>query len=712
MYISTNWLKNIISLKNISTYKNVNKKNLLLPYSEFQINKLTLSGFEIEKLNIEKNENILFEIDTTPNRNDTTNIVGFSKEIQKIMNYSLLKNNGYKNINKIPEFLTYSNSTKEIQHIVKDDAYINSFYQISNIKIEQSPLWLKKRLQNEKINPVNNLIDITNYIMIEWGQPLQVYDLDKIKKRLKLETNNLTLDLRYGKNNELVSFNNEEYVLKDNDIVLSANNETLSINSLLINQNFEIDETTTHIILECTNFNKKTIKSFIKRFGIKTQSSTLFDKEITIGTTNLAFQHTLKLLDILNPNKIKSKPILLTKPIQKDKKQLILKLSEIKSIIGKTKEKNYKNNSNLINIEIFSCLKKLNFTIIKITNNECLIEIPESRSLTIKTEQDIIEEIVRIYGFNNIQSILPTATKLGKITKEQKLINIGREKLINIGFNEIVSYSLNDRNPLKHVKLLNPLSNEYGSLRKSISSNLIETIIFNRNQRNDYFSFFEIGRIFDENTKSENNVISGIVGGEEYKTNWKNQPIPIDWYEAKGILNQLLKTLKIKEEWIQIKTNISLEYHPGRSALIFWKKDKIGTFSQIHPLYAKQKNLSTNLYFFELNLTRISQLKENNIIKYQTYSLYPKISKDISFEVPIRISCSEMTQIIKTIISKIDKKQINITIELFDNYQTQKTNKLRILGYRVNYQSINQTLIKTNIEAINEKLIEEIKKKL
>ena len=202
------------------------------------------------------------------------------------------------------------------------------------------------------------------------------------------------------------------------------------------------------------------------------------------------------------------------------------------------------------------------------------------------------------------------------------------------------------------------------------------------------------------------------MGVEEYKTNWKNQAISVDWYEAKGILNDLFKKLNIKEEWIQIKTNISLEYHPGRSALIFWKKNKIGTLSQIHPLYAKQKNLSSNLYFFELNLTRISQLKTMNLIKYQTYSLYPKISKDISFEVPIRISCSEMTQIIKTIINKVDKKQINITIELFDNYQTLKTNELRILGYRVNYQSVNKTLIKTNIEAINEKLIEEIKKTL
>ena len=207
-------------------------------------------------------------------------------------------------------------------------------------------------------------------------------------------------------------------------------------------------------------------------------------------------------------------------------------------------------------------------------------------------------------------------------------------------------------------------------------------------------------------------MVSGIFGGEEYKTNWNLKNQTLNWYEAKEIVNNFLSLVKINSTWVQIKNNLGIEYHPGRSALILNNETIIGTFSQIHPLYAKQNNLIDCIYLFELNLTKISQIKNEERDKYKNFSIYPKITKDISFEVSKEITADQFLTSIKKIILNLNESEIEITVKIFDNYENAKKLQSRVLGIKLSYQSIMKTLNTNEIEKITEKIKAETQKSI
>jgi phenylalanyl-tRNA synthetase beta chain len=700
MYVSIDWLKNCLPISTILEYEKIKNKNLLFNYSEFPINKLTLSGFEIEEISIKKENtisNIVFEIETTPNRLDITNTFGFNNEILSLMNLKLKQSQIYPKINKIIE---YPNFSKIKKSNLKKSINLAYFAKISNLNLFKSPIWLKKRLLNSKINPINNILDLLNYSILEFGQPIQVYDLNKIQKIVN--NTNIKINFRNAKENEnFIGVNNISYVLNQSQIVITANDYVISLAGIIQQKDVAIDDNTTNILLECLNLNKKKIKTSNKILKFKSQSSILFEKGIFLNSTNLAFQRTLKLIELLTDNKIKISTLVISQNKIDKEKYIEINILNIKKLLGKTINQNF-----ITNLEILSCLKKLNFEIIEIKQEKILIKVPHLK--LIKTELEIIDEIIRIYNLQNIKSIIPNSIKLGKITKEEKLNVLAKKNLINNGFNEVVSYSLNSKEEKQNIELINPLSQEYSNLRTTLLNNLINILIENRNQRNKYFSCFEIGRVFNNKLKQEYNFLSALFGGEEYKINWNNEFKHLTWYEAKEIVEKLLQFLKISVEWNKISHDVSSKYHPTRTAIISYKDYEVGIFSQIHPMYAKQKNISDSLFMFEINLTRISQLQNKNEKKYEIFSIYPKIRKDISFEIDKTISANKILKVIKNYIKELELKDIEINVEIFDNFKNIKNTQKNILGFKLEYQSRKKTLINNEIELINENIIKDI----
>jgi phenylalanyl-tRNA synthetase beta chain len=721
MYISLNWLGSFLRLKNVSFSNNLIKINKRLLYSEFPTNQLTLTGFEVEDIEeiiTDDINDVIIEIKVTPNRSDINNMVGLSQEIKSLMNIPLAKTKIYPGLNEIPRDLNFGNLKTNIKRGALNNPNLNSFFvqQIENTEIKDSPMWIKKRLLSSKILPTNNITDIANYIMLQWGQPLLIHDLDKVKRFIKLDStlhSEIKIGLRYGKEKEkFLGVNNLEYELTPKNLVITANDVPIEILGIMQQRDTVIDLTTKKILIQCGNFNSQYIRQSSKRFGIKTENTNLNGKGISNKVTKLAFQHSIKLITLLSNQKLKYETINLSNNLKEENRYLNIKFYNIREILGTQQIQKVKKSHIISNDEILDCLRRLNFEITEITEEKCKVEIPHSRFFDLESEIDIIEEIGRVLGFNNILPILPKTEKIGKISNEQKLINVSQNFFIDNGFNELITYSLTSANNQNNIKLINPLGNEYSSLRTTLFFNLLNSVSYNKNQRNYINPCFEISRVFNQKLKQEYTVISGIFGSQKYKTNWTNGEQTLNWYEGKGNINKFFSLLNLNVDWQQIEKNLGETFHPGRSALIHKEGLELGTFSQIHPLYAKQKNLENNLFFFELNLTRISQFNLIKKEKYIAFSSYPKITKDLSFEVQTKISISECKFILERVIFELNQTEFEIHIELFDYYKKPNQKEVKILGFKLTYQSFERTLLKTEIEVVTEKIVKNTKEYL
>jgi phenylalanyl-tRNA synthetase beta chain len=358
--------------------------------------------FDLNNINIDEFEN------------EFKNIVSYlsSEDLYIIFDYTKIKTS---NLNK--------------------DVNLAYFAKISNLNLLKSPIWLKKRLLNSKINPINNILDLLNYSILEFGQPIHVYDLNKIQKIVNNKT--IKINIRNAKENEsFIGINNISYLLNQSQIVITANDYIISIAGVIQQKDVVIDDNTTEILLECLNLNEKNFKISNKTLKFKSQPSILFEKGIFLNSTNLAFQRTLGLIDLLSGNKIKISTLVISQNKIDKEKYIEINILNIKKLLGKTINHNF-----ITNLEILSCLKKLNFEIVGIKNEKILIKIPYLK--LIKTELEIIDEIIRIYNLENIKSVIPNSIKLGKITREEKLNVLAKKNLIGNGFNEVVSYSLN-----------------------------------------------------------------------------------------------------------------------------------------------------------------------------------------------------------------------------------------------------------------------------
>jgi|TARA_B100000524_G_C23650113_1_gene369848 phenylalanyl-tRNA synthetase beta chain len=718
MYISTNWLKNFIKIDKIdqTTTLKTNEFEKILAYSQFPTDLLTLTGFEVEDICQEtyKNEkDIIIELDTTPNRSDVNNMVGFSREISSLMNFPLRKKSFFNENKQIPTHLSFSNPKNNTKKI--DPTYCTSlfFHQMNNIKVKDSPQWLQKRLLSNQMNPLNNVVDLTNYSIIEWGQPLHVYDLDKIKTLIPETKTNLQLGIRTAhKEEKFKGLDNNEYILSPKNHVITANNIAIAIAGVIGGEETAIDENTTNILLECGNFNAKKVRQSSRSLGIRTDASTYFGKGVAHTTSNLAFQHTIKLLQLICNGKSINDSTILYSQAQFINRVINLNFSNVSETLGEIYDYQIKKSRFLETTEILNCLERLNFKITEINDKNCLVNIPEYRSHDLEYEIDIIEEIGRIYGFNNFISRLPTNYRIGKISKEQQIIDTLQKQLINQGFNELIHYSLNSGNLPNKIKLINPLGVEYATLRSTLLFNLLESAIYNNNQRNKTLTGFEIGRVFNKEKNKEYTLLAGLFGGQEYKTNWETTNQNLSWYEAKNSVNKLFNSLNLSIDWYQLTKNLGQQFHPGRSALLKLNEIEIGTFTQINPLYAKQNNLSRFIFLFEINITRLSQIRNQPQKKYKVFSTYPKISKDISLKIPNHITNEQALNLLKIISQKIKSSDLKISIKLFDNYEGQENQNSRILGYTLTYQSNTRTLLKTEIDNLTEQIVENINKKL
>lgn len=686
MYTSLDWINELVSLKTI-------KLNDL-------IDKLTLGGFEVEEtleIEINKQKKTTLDISATANRADSLSIKGIAKEITALLNTQSLES-----LYTQPA-LSFQDQIENIVISGESSENYSSFIAVTieNLNDLTIPKWLTEKLVCSEIEPSNNLLDFQTYILLETGYPFEFYDLEKVKQQI--QTDDLKLTLKPATTNtQFTANNNSIYNLDSNILTVEANNYPLSIAGIISNKTISYTSETNSLLIEASIFNSKKIRQQSRILGLRTDRSARYEKGLNNSSFIQALIRLISLLRISNPE-LTCKIHTTSQVKQPTLAKIVLKYENIIEILGPIRNELTQESTQLAPIQITDYLSRLNFVFsFDEKNLTWLVEIPISRIDDIEREIDLIEEIGRLHGFNNFITDLPNIYNIGKEDFSYQVRKKLTSCFINEGFNELVQYSLVNEKTSNNISLINPLIVDYSTLRTSLLPRLINVVGENLKQSNYILEGFEYGHVFSGDINlnyTEKEVVSGIFGGLKSKRQWNDPSIPLSWFEAKGKIEDLFKKLNIPIYW---KKSVLPEYenllHPYRTAELFLSDNtSLGIFGQIHPIAAKKNNISTGLFLFEFSFDVLKNtLKQKKLSVYQPYSLYPTITKDLSFIVDRKICFTE----IKTTILNYGTKYLK-SVQLLDEYQGLSIPKDQTsLCIQLTFQSTEKTLITKDIDEI------------
>nr|QWK43041.1 phenylalanyl-tRNA synthetase [Saccharina subsessilis] len=751
MYISLKWVQELIGLQNLTLIDLVNRLTL----AGFEIESID------KKKNLKSNDLIL-DISFTANRADVSNMRGLITEIIALFNSNLFlqtpknikplillnpykktlnSNQGfysqsinYKHLLKSRDFecfkhykilkweyslwerylqkKSFSKVIKNLtsENLVHSDDCITLFNMKSQkLRIKESPYWIKKRLLLMGFKPVNNIIDTINYLLLETGQVFFAYDLETLQQLTA--TSEIVFVPNYAAEKSLFPIEESKTIELTKDVlVLNINNKMISIAGLIQNYHTLVNTNTSYVILQYGLYDSKKVKKSSKVLGLRTDYSIKLEKQTDL---NLIEQAHLRLMHIFWTQNIKfedtstdknlflnlkNNSSLFSRYVEQSEKKIRIVYENLKRLTGP-----YNINTELSNFQIITNLKLLNFKVRFETGQNCYLFIPLTRRLDIEREVDVIEEVVRTIGFNKFEPLNLMNNQIGYLTKIEKLKRQLRNYFINLGFNESIHSILMKKNSEDEIRLKNPLFNESSALRLTLLDGLIEKIQFNQKNIGESFETFELGRVYKHlvnGDKKEVEVISGVFGGKNFRSNWGKENSTINWFEAKGLLENFLKRLNIPVSiyWNPVN-NYATKFHPNLTTELFIGETKLGVFGQIHPTLALKNNIRKKIYLFEMDievLNRFSQSK--TLINYLPYSSYPISNVDLSFIVKKSIFSHEIEQII----SKFGQPLLK-SVSLFDYYAKEPIKKgYCSLSFKLQFQSKIRTLSSDEVaELIN-----------
>tara|TARA_B110000967_G_scaffold17764_1_gene16746 strand:+ start:7174 stop:9297 length:2124 start_codon:yes stop_codon:yes gene_type:complete len=698
MRISLHWLNELVNITNIEL--------------ETLIEKLTLGGFEVEdvlNLTIANKKDVILDISATANRADSLSIYGIGKEVSALLN-SQTHNSIYSTGLSLTE--------KSLQQIILDNHNIKSndysifiSFTVENLTKLTSPQWIKNKLSASGLTPLNNLLDYQNYILLETGYPFEFYDLQKIQADLDSQNFELKIDSN-TETTSLKASNGSVYNLNNQVLTVKADEKILSIGGIIPNNQYKYETSSSSLLIEGSIFNSKRIRQTSRLLGLRTERSARYEKDLTTSKFSEAYLRLLSLLKTQNEKLVCKLHTIALQPSQ-TLPNITLQYSTIIDILGPN---SVTNKSEFVTPdEISTYLQRLNFDF-SYEKKEFIwtVQVPEERSTDILREIDLIEEIGRLHGFNNFTTSLPKVLKVGK----KDISYQTRQKLTSIflaeGFTELMQYSLVNENITESIQIINPLLAECSILRQSLLPGLLKTFANNIKNSNTLISGFEYGHIFKgdiSKTYQETEYIGGIISDTKIKKNWspnsKNHE-KLSWFEAKGQLQNIFNKLDLTIYWeSEDSTSYADFLHPYKTAKVYLENGQnIGVFGQVNPIKANLLNINSNVYLFELNFELLrNKINSNKLCLYKTYSIYPKIVKDLSFFINPDISLKEIETVVYQSSTKLLKN-----IELLDVYKeiTSSSNQISIC-LQLTFQSDQKTLLTYEIESIvnniNKKLV-------
>ena len=621
-------------------------------------------------------DDYIIDLDLTPNRGDLLSCKGYAYDLGVIFNKKV-------NLN-IPK-ITESDNLNNIEVIINTDKNVKySCRVIKNIKVKESPIWLKSRLIASGIRPINNIVDITNYVMIFLGQPLHAFDLNKL--------NSNKIIVRDAKDNEeIITLDNNKQKLNKDDLLITDNNTPIAIAGVMGGLNSQIDDNTKDIVLEAAYFDPISIRKTSKKLNLRSDSSIRFEKTIDVNLQEDALNLASYLVKQLsNKEAIIYKNINTLSNFKKDDIIINHNFDNIRNTLG----------INISNEDILNILTKLEFPVIIKDNNNFEVSIP-SRRPDISQRQDINEEILRFYGYDNVENKLPLFSVPNGYNLFQKRINLIKDYFTDNGFNEVITYSLLNKNEINKynlikeeaIKIANPLSLDREYLRLSLINNLLEVFKYNNNRGiNDIF-IYEVGKVFNSN---QDTYLSGLLNGNYNQNNWNN-PRKIDFYLVKGLIDTLFDKFDIKFDYELLNLD---SYHPYKSAKLIYNNKEVGLIGYLNP--KNNLNEYKDLCLFEINLSLLLN-KKPNIIKFEELNKYPKIERDLTFVVDKNLDSIILVNKIK----EIGKKLLS-NIEIFDVYYDDKLQNQKSISLTLTFEDKTKTLEKKDVDNIINKILNKL----
>ena len=628
-------------------------------------------------------EDTLYELDVHKHRNnDCYYHIGFAYEIAAILNRKVtLPVDNYNEINDdINNHFKLEVKTKKCPYYLAK--------MVTDVKIKESPDFIKKRLVAAGMRPINNVVDISNYVMLEYGQPLHFFDKDKLGDYI------LVRDAK--EDEEIITLDGKKRQLKTTDIVITDGNKPVCIAGVMGGENTEDDINTQSILIESAIFDAVSIRNTANRLNLKSEASIRYGKGLNYEYTLKAINRACHLLEKYADAKVLKGMVTHDKV---DKKPNIVEFTanEVNKILGIT----------ISHEDMEVELKRLDFDY-QVKKDKFIVTIPKRRLDIDPNVNDIAEEIGRLYGYHNLVSTLPkTSIRKGEYVGNVKYRKIISKRLRSLGLNEVKTYTLVSKDMAELFKydnkenlvLPNPMSSDKEYIRTTLIPSLLKVLNYNKTHKVNDIMIYEIAKTYDINYQ-ETSKICVLMKGNYINNNWQNIKIPVDFYLIKGILENILDYLGLKNRYSLIAEEIP-NMHPGMSAKVLLDKKEIGIIGRIHPVLSKD-----DIYLFEISMDAL--MTGVKPLKYKEVSKYPSINKDLAFIVKKDVSSNEISEVIKK-----SGGRLLTNIEVFDVYTGEKVeNDEKSVAYALTFNDPAKTLTEEEVNTLFEKIIKDVESKL
>ena len=628
---------------------------------------MTVGNNAVEEMLL--NDEVL-NLDLTPNRADLMSVMGVAYDTSAILGTKLhLKGYTVKEdseVNPVKIKLDTENCMSYYTRIIKD------------VEIKDSPRWMQSRLIASGMRPINNIVDITNYVMLETGQPLHAFDYDL------LGTDTITVRMAY-KDEVLVTLDEKERKLLKNDILITNDQKAVALGGVMGGFDTEIVPTTKRILLESATFDPYHIRITSSRLDLRSEASTRFERKVDPKRSLFALEMATSLFNEYASG-IALKGISKVDNIDYSEKVINLSLKKINSYLGSDYPLDL----------VMDTLTKLNFEH-TVKNNSFVIKAP-SRRRDILTYQDIIEEIVRIIGYDKLPLTLPRTISIGKLSERQLFSRKIRSVFTGLGLNEVVTYSLvnetevydfvKEETPL--VKLLMPMSIDKNVLTHTPINGILDSVKYNLARKNKDILFFELSKKYEQ--ESETELLCGALTGDLSSTLWQGKKEVIDFYLVKGLLTSLFDKIGLSHlEFVPMSDYKNL--HPGQSAYIKDRNDVVGFMGKLHPSYENNNDLK-DIFVFELNLEEMLK-RRRPLKKAKNINKFPSIYRDLAIVVNSEVSSKELTDAI----NKSGKRML-VNVEIFDLYVGENVDEdKKSIALRLEFGDQSKTLEMNVVDA-------------
>lgn len=646
----------------------------------------------------------VIDVAPTANRGDQMSVIGVARELSSLFNKPL-------KFNKIECTKDLTTDKFKVEIKDKDVCKYYSIGLLKNIKIKPSPEWMQKRLLASGVRAINNVVDITNYVMLEYGCPLHAFDADKLNGYLCVR--------RAEEGERLVTLDEVERTLTTDSVLIATEKEGVCLGGVFGGANSEIDDNTTSLALEAAYFTPVSNRKSARSAGYRSEASARFERGIDIEAVKPALMRAMQLLvehadaeviGMVEDGENKLEPL-----------EITLRYPQVKRILG----------CEIAPERCDNILENLGFE--KLGGNAAAAKfaVPSFRAYDVTREIDLIEEIARINGYDKIAPTLPSKSQTPEITLEEKVLKRVHELMLSAGLNEIQTSSLIGKSLLDKfkipyddanaVKVANAASEEYSMLRQTLAASVINCMKYNFDNGQKNFWAYEIGKTYlktaeadEKNTGvKETRVLEGIITGEVQNSKWQIKTTP-DFYTVKGILENMFEDLEVTrriklvpiEETQLAQTHKIL--HPYRTAVIMLlgkKPQPIGYFGQLHPTLIGKLKLNQDAFIFKVDLTELISAVKETTPRFKHLPQYPEVRRDIAFIINEDVSFDDIQRVIKGAV----KQNIFKGSEIFDVYQGEHVEEgFKSVAFRIKMQDENATLtdeiIEQQMTSVREKL--------